>query len=925
MSIFIRKTVFLLMAFTGFLFAQNAWINEIHYDNYSTDQDEFIEVVIENADSYNLADFQVDLYNGNDGKVYDTKTLDQFTKGSTVDNFTFFYYTYPSNGIQNGAPDGMALSYKGNLISGQFLSYEGTMTAADGPANGQTSVDIGVSEPDSVGYSLQLGGTGTTYDAFGWQNPLPATPGEINKNQQFAASILPEPSNHVTQFQVDSTTASQIFLSWIGSVGAVLPNKYLVLGVKDGATFPTVQDGTPIPDDNDWSDGVAAFNVLHKDGKNTLTVSGLEELTTYTFKIYPYNNGGSNIDYKTDGTIPTATGTTKKSEVIPIAQVQKTPDGQEGDSPLKGQVVTLKGVVTGVSKYGYFIQDADSAWSGVYVYDSGHLSQVKMSDQVLITGTVDEYNGKTEIKDITAFSVVSQNVAQPKPVSIKTGELAQEKYEGVLVKVSAAQCTNTDLGYGEWEVDDGSGPCRIDDLLYTGFTPELGQKYNITGVCDYSYGNYKIEPRSEQEITLSTTAPVIEYLGVSTYVPQPNEDFTDTVKVTDNGTVVDVQLHYTVNDGAEKQVAMTAVVGDSIYVATIPGSEYSDGNLVKYWVYAKDNDGEESTGATQGFFAGLTNIGSLRSINADGELLYAGFYAKTEGVATVSNGVFDTKNLNVYMQNDNYEAINVFKYGAGQTPFLEGHKYTVIGQLRQYNGLTELVPVDAANAITDDGEATMPEPLEVNLATILAAPEGLEALLVKVVNVDTVAGTAAWPDSGNDANITISDDNGTNEITLRIDKDTNIDGSPEPTWPQTVIGILSQYDRDKPYTEGYQIIPRSLNDLSGATGIEQSGAAVLPKTLQLDPAYPNPFNPSTTLQFAVPANMSGKTQVSLNIYNILGQKVRTLVAAKKLQAGVYRVKWQARDDAGRVLPTGIYFAVLRAGNQSQSEKLILLK
>ncbi len=920
---FNSKLIGLVLLLSGLLWAQNAWINEIHYDNFGTDENEFIEVVIENADSYNLADFAVSLYNGNDGAVYDTKTLDQFTKGATVDNFTFFYYTYPVNGIQNGQPDGMALSYQGNLISGQFLSYEGTLTAVDGPANGLTSTDIMVSEPDSVGYSLQLGGSGTTYDAFGWQDPLPATPGAINANQQFSG-ILPEPSNHVTQFQVDSASATQIFLSWIGAVGDVLPTKYLVLGVKGDATFPTVTDGTPIPNDQDWSDGVAAFNVLHQDGENTLTVSNLEELTTYTFKIYPYNNGGSDIDYKTDGDVPTASGTTKEAQTMSIADVQKTANGGEGDSPYKGQVVTLQGVVTGVTKYGYFIQDAAQPWSGVYVYDGTHASTLKVGNKVLLTGTVDEYNGKTEIKDLTSFSVVEENATVPAPLTVKTGDVPQEQYESVLVRVTGAECTNTDLGYGEWEVDDGSGPCRVDDLIYKGFTPELGQKYTITGPCDYSYGNYKIEPRDEQDITLSTTAPVIEYLGVSAYVPQPNQDFTDTVKVTDNGTVVEVQLRYSINGGEEKSVAMTAAVGDSIFVGTIPGSEYQDGNLVRYWVYAKDNDGEESEAQVQGFFAGLTNIGSLRQTNADGELLYSGFYARTQGIATVSAGVFDASNLNVYMQNENFEGINVFKYGAGDVPFIEGHKYTVTGQLKQYNGLTELVPINAETDIVDNGEATMPEPLEVTIATILSAPESLEGLLLKVVNTDTVAGTAAWPDSGKDANLTVTDDNGTSQITLRIDKDTNIDGTPQPTWPQTVIGILSQYDRDKPYTAGYQIIPRSLNDLSGATAIEQTASSILPKTLRLDPAYPNPFNPSTTLQFALPANGQQLT-VELSIYNILGQKIRTLISGKNLKPGVYKMRWFGRNDYGKSLPTGVYFAVLKVGQQMKTEKLVLIK
>ncbi len=920
----IRKTTVLLLALTGFLWAQNAWINEIHYDNFGTDENEFIEVVIENADSYNLADFQVDLYNGNDGSVYSTKTLDQFTKGKTVDNFTFFYYTYPVNGIQNGSPDGMSLSYQGTVISGQFLSYEGTMTATGGPANGMTSVDIGVSEPDSVGYSLQLGGTGTTYDAFGWQEPLPATPGDINQNQQLTTSILPEPSNHVTQFQVDSTTATQIFLSWIGATGAVLPAKYLILGVKDGATFPTVVDGTPIPDDNDWSDGVAAFNVLHHDGKNTFTVNGLQELTTYTFKIYPYNNGGADIDYKTDGTVPTASGTTKKAQTIAIAEVQKTPNGGEGDSPLKGQVVTVRGVVTGVSQYGYFIQDADSAWSGVYIYDSANLSKVELNYQVQITGTVDEYNSKTEIKDISAFSVLNTSATPPKPLTVKTGSLAQEKYEGVLVKVTGAQCTNTDLGFGEWEVDDGSGPCRVDDLLYKGFTPELGQKYTITGVCDYSYGNYKIEPRSAEDISISTTAPVIEYLGFGPLVPEPAQDFADTVKITDNGTITVAELHYKVQNGTEKSITMTAIQGDSIFTAVIPGSEYQNGNLVQYWVHAEDNDGETSDGAVQGFFAGLTNIEILTQTNADGELIYAGYYAKTQGVATVANKVFDSKNLSVYIQ-ENYHGINLFKYGAADVTIVPGHQYVVTGQLLQYNGLNEIVPQVAERDIMDVGAPGMPEPLQISIATILSAPETLEGLLLKIVNADTVAGTEAWPESGKDANLTITDDGGASELTLRIDKDTDIDGSKQPSWPQTVVGILTQYDRTKPFTEGYQIMPRAKTDLSGLTGLEQAGQTLLPKKLSLQPAYPNPFNPSTTLQFAIPPQLAGKVAVDLSIYNILGQKVRTLVAGKKLQAGVYRLRWLGRDNAGRILPTGIYFAVLRAGNRSLSQKLVLLK
>jgi len=63
--------------------AQNIWMNEIHYDNVGTDEGEFIEIVLENAGTYNLADFTITLYNGNGGGYYEPIiTLDQYTVGT---------------------------------------------------------------------------------------------------------------------------------------------------------------------------------------------------------------------------------------------------------------------------------------------------------------------------------------------------------------------------------------------------------------------------------------------------------------------------------------------------------------------------------------------------------------------------------------------------------------------------------------------------------------------------------------------------------------------------------------------------------------------------------------------------------------------------------------------------------------------------
>ena len=116
-----------------------------------------------------------------------------------------------------------------------------------------------------------------------------------------ATQTSPEPSNYPTEFStlVDGV---DVYVLWEDATGAQLPHKYLVLASKGNITVPT--DGTPV------SDGDLAKNVAYGVGGTVFT--GLEPNTTYHFAIFPYTNGGSNIDYKTDGTYPTANGTTQE-------------------------------------------------------------------------------------------------------------------------------------------------------------------------------------------------------------------------------------------------------------------------------------------------------------------------------------------------------------------------------------------------------------------------------------------------------------------------------------------------------------------------------------------------------------------------------------------------------------------------------------
>ncbi|NIW43720.1 MAG: T9SS type A sorting domain-containing protein, partial [candidate division Zixibacteria bacterium] len=94
----------------------------------------------------------------------------------------------------------------------------------------------------------------------------------------------------------------------------------------------------------------------------------------------------------------------------------------------------------------------------------------------------------------------------------------------------------------------------------------------------------------------------------------------------------------------------------------------------------------------------------------------------------------------------------------------------------------------------------------------------------------------------------------------------------------------------------------------------------LPTTFGLNPNYPNPFNPATTIKYQLPQS----SDVKLVIYNVLGQKVRTLLATR-MKAGYHDVVWDGRNDLGAQVASGIYIYRFKAGDFLKVQKMILMK
>ena len=103
------------------------------------------------------------------------------------------------------------------------------------------------------------------------------------------------------------------------------------------------------------------------------------------------------------------------------------------------------------------------------------------------------------------------------------------------------------------------------------------------------------------------------------------------------------------------------------------------------------------------------------------------------------------------------------------------------------------------------------------------------------------------------------------------------------------------------------------------TGVERIND-ILPPSFTLAQNFPNPFNSGTLIHFGLPE----KAEVELAVYNLLGQKVATLVSGVR-EAGQYTVQWNGHDERGHILTSGVYLYRLRGGEQVETRKLLLLQ
>ena len=362
---------------------------------------------------------------------------------------------------------------------------------------------------------------------------------------------------------VDISNASQPNLSF-GTImkwpGAAL--KLYISTDYDGTSDPTVQGTwTDITSNANWDTNNSSWG--------NWTNSGDVDLSNYisnsVYIAYQYTGTSSDGSTWEVDDILIKEGGSGNNNNVSIYDIQYT-TAANGDSPYANQQVSTGGIVNFVRNDGsFYLTSGAGEWTGIYVYDT--TSNAIIGDSITLDAKVVEYYNLTELKNISNYQIISSGNSFPTNIT-NTNNANTESFEGCLIKVLDAECTNANGSFGEWTIDDGSGPIQVDDFLFS-YTPTQNFYYTVTGLIDYNYGEFKLLPRNAGDVEQSTAvSEIISQKWIS--FPNPVTDNILNIKSSNKGKVEIIDIF--------GKVVKTQII--EVGLNTIITNDLSKGNYI---------------------------------------------------------------------------------------------------------------------------------------------------------------------------------------------------------------------------------------------------------------------------------------------------------------------------------------------------------
>jgi endonuclease I len=763
--------------------------------------------------------------------------------------------------------------------------------------------NYGVTEPSTVYSPSEWTSTPANYPTDGspgvhYSQPPPPAPAisDIITDPEFPTAG----AGVIVRADVTDSVASitSVSLFW-GTAPSLLPNG-IAMSLDTGSTYVT---DSPIPGHPEGT--VISFEIQ---ASNDSAGTGVSELQSYSIPLD-----------------------------LTIRQIQ----GEAPSSPYDGSTVITRGVVTAQFGSHFTIQDGPGAWNGIWV-ESG--AGPASGDSVTVRGAVTEsdaagFAGNTLL---VASQVVidSSGLALPWTATVSTAGAASEDFEGVLAEVDSAACIDPEAGFGEWEIDDGSGVCGVGDMGYS-LTPVLGSSYYVAGPVAFTYGAFKIEPRDGGDVywVADDSAPVIKHVAVMTDT---------TVLVTFSEEVgqsgAETIGHYAIDSldvtaarwdgGNPDQVLLTvSVMSEGEYSMTVNGVEDLYGNVM---IGAGAVFEFVDTGYPEGYYDSAENLAgpelraALHDI-IDDHTAYSYDYAWTAFYTT------DDK--------PNGKVWDIYSDVPGGTP---PYEYTFgvdqggpggqegLGYTREHSWPKSWFGGDIA-PMNSDLFALYPCDAHVN-GNRGVYPYGEVSSSVWVSLNGSKVGNCSYP--GYSGTVFEPIDAYKGDLartyfymtTRYFTEDAGWPGSPMTDGADILpwaVDMLLEWHTEDPVSQKelernatiYTIQnnrnpfidrPEFANHLYVTSGVDGDRTG---RAAELSRIWPNPLSPSATIRYTVPQ----ASPVTIILYDVLGREVATVVDSH-LEAGGYTCTLRAGDTCN-----GVYFLRLRAGDQVDTRKVVILR
>ncbi|MFA6542635.1 MAG: choice-of-anchor D domain-containing protein, partial [Bacteroidota bacterium] len=375
---------------------------------------------------------------------------------------------------------------------------------------------------------------------------------------------------------------------------------------------------------------------------------------------------------------------------------------------------------------------------------------------------------------------------------------------------------------------------------------------------------------------------------------------TDSLKIS---TVTSDNALFTVSP-AQANLAIAESVKFYITFAPLTGSSQT-GNIV----FASNAATLSDTVKVSGSGLAKTSIKAARLLPVGTEVLF-------DGIATRVKGSY------IYMQDTSAGIIIYQSSGAVHDSVVsggikKGDKLLVQGKTYQYSSLLEISSPDIYSVVVLSRDNPIPEAQKVTLKELATNGENYEAEVVKVIDV-TVTGSGTFNAKTSYPIADTSD--ATNAVVLRMPNATDGDVDGTTFIPViTFTGVVGQFSSSDP-AAGYQLMAIESDDVTDNTLNVNDEFSGIPKSYALYNNYPNPFNPSTTILYAIPQ----QSTVEVKVYSILGQEVKTLVNDMQ-SPSYYRVVWNGTNNFGGQVSSGVYFVRVAAKSSTDGKSFVQVK